>query len=88
MFSSFGRGQQQVSEALAVVCDDVREAGDGAIVAQYQTTRIRHMWSSYKRFDNFSLTLPEHYLLGLLLSLNTNTFTQSSFTYEQNISTH
>lgn len=60
MFGTFGRAQQQTLEAApggrdASVLGSVNDVGDGLVIAQYQTTRVRHMFSSYKRFDLSSL---------------------------------
>ena len=55
MFGAFGnRGHQQSAEVLPDTRDDlvrqnIEDTGDCIVIAQYQTTRVRHMWSSYKR---------------------------------------
>ena len=67
MFTSFGRGQIPNSDSMpdargereqqglvrrnSGALSDVPNAANGVVIAQYQTTRVRHMWSSYKRLS-------------------------------------
>lgn len=42
--------------------DEVGGSQGGQVIAQYQTTRIRALWTSYKRCDVFSMFFPQIYM--------------------------
>ncbi len=46
-------------------------AASSDIIAQFQTTRVRSLWTNYLRFDfSFDLTISNKYLLSQNISAN------------------